>query len=71
MADQENELASGSEAMPRPTYAPVALSMGVMMLAWGILTHWTMSLGGAGLIGWAIYSWMCEICLEWRVNDES
>ncbi len=60
-----------AELKVRPTYAPAALSMGVMFLAWGILTHWTLSLVGAGLCVWALWSWMNEITLEWELGDES
>ena len=65
-----------SEAI-RQTYAPIALAMGITMIFWGILAHpygigiWAMSAGGAGMLVWALYSWMREICHEWSVQDES
>jgi hypothetical protein len=49
-----------SEA-PRPTYAPAAMAMGVMMLLWGVTTMWIMSLAGAGLIVWSLWTWIEEI----------
>lgn len=58
------------EIMPRPTYAPVAMSMGVMFLVWGIMTHWTMSVGGGLLIGWALSSWLGQVCYDWKREDE-
>ena len=71
MNNESKRLAESREVAPRPTYAPAALSMGVVMLAWGILTHWTISLIGAGLFAWALGSWMDEICQQWRTSDES
>ena len=71
MNDNLNNMAESREVMPRPTYAPAAMSMGVMMLVWGILTYWTMSLAGAGLLVWALSSWMNEVCQEWKSQDES
>ena len=50
-----------SEQGPRPTYAPAAMAMGVMMLLWGIVTMGIMSLAGAGLIAWSLWSWINEI----------
>jgi len=61
----------------RQTYAPIAMAMGITMIFWGILAHpygigiWAMSAGGAGMLAWALYSWMREICHEWSVQDES
>jgi hypothetical protein len=58
---------------PRPTYAPVALAMGIAMTAWGILTFSLttnsltfMSVMGAGLMVWALWDWMHEVAIEWR-----
>lgn len=61
----------------RQTYAPIATAMGITMIFWGILAHpygigiWAMSAAGAGLLAWALYSWMKELCHEWSVQDES
>ncbi|WP_425399288.1 hypothetical protein [Aeoliella sp.] len=59
------------ELPPDPTYVPVAMALGIAMLVWGILTHWVMSLAGAGLFVWALWSWMSEICHQWRRQDEA
>lgn len=58
------------DVMPQPTYAPIAMSMGVMFLVWGSMTHWTMSVGGALVIAWALWSWMGQICYDWKLEDE-
>ena len=42
------------------------MAMGIMLLAWGIMTHWTMSLGGLALMGAALWLWMKEIRSDWR-----
>ena len=52
---------SAPETAPRPTYAPAAMAMGVMMLLWGIVTHWIMSLAGASLMIWSLWTWVNEI----------
>jgi len=52
---------AGPTVIPRPTYAPAGLAMGIMMLFWGIMTHWTMSLAGVLLMGWALWTWINEI----------
>ncbi len=49
----------------RPTYAPAALSMGIMFAFWGILTHWSMSLIGGLMMFGAIWAWMHEIRTTW------
>lgn len=48
-------------APPRPTYAPAAMAMGIMMLLWGIVTMWIMSAGGAALMVWSLWTWINEI----------
>ena len=63
--EKPNTDPESGDNMPRPTYAPVAMAMSVTMLAWGILTHWTVSLVGALLFVWALWSWMGEICRQW------
>ena len=53
--------ASEETAALRPTYAPAAMAMGIMMLLWGILTNWIMSAAGAALMAWALWTWIEEI----------
>jgi hypothetical protein len=45
------------EELPEPTYWPFYLAMGIMFLAWGLLTMWEFSLLGViimiiALVGW-------------------
>ena len=59
--DDEPASLSIEEEAPPPTYVPAALAMGIMMLLWGILTNWLMSLAGSLLMVWAIKTWIREI----------
>lgn len=61
--------AAHEEPLPQPSIAPAALAMGIMFLPWGILTHWSMSLAGLCLMGWAITKWVREIREEWAASD--
>jgi hypothetical protein len=53
------------EAPPRPTYAPATMALSIMFTIWGILTHWTMSLAGVGLLIFALGMWINEVRHEW------
>lgn len=62
-----------AEEALRPTYAPVAMAMGIAMFAWGLMALtlninalWFMSLAGAGLMTWALGSWIREIVKQWE-----
>lgn len=59
------ELENEAGTLPGPTAAPPAMAMGIMMLAWGIVTHWTMSVGGLVLMGVALWLWINEIRNGW------
>jgi hypothetical protein len=65
-----------AEPTPRPTYAPVAMAMGIAMTTWGLLTFSLttnsltfMSFMGAGLVLWALWDWMHEVAIEWRSSE--
>lgn len=73
MTDSHNtasESRSQSEVFspPRPTYVPAAAALGIMLLLWGFLTMWIMSVVGAGLLAWAVANWVHEIRYKWRVQ---
>jgi hypothetical protein len=58
---------------PRPTFAPVAMAMGIAMTVWGFMTLrlttgslWFMSVAGAAVVVWALSNWMSEIARQWR-----
>ncbi len=58
VSDEANE---ASEIEVQPTYAPAAMALGVMMLLWGVVTMWIMSVAGACLIAWSLDSWIRDI----------
>jgi redox-regulated HSP33 family molecular chaperone len=71
--DTQHPEPPGETEPPRPTYAPAAMALGVAMTAWGMLTFSLttnsltfMSVMGAGLVAWALWSWMREVAIEWR-----
>jgi hypothetical protein len=45
------------------------MAMGVAMLAWGLLTHWSMSLAGGGLVAWALCSWIGDVARQWSKSE--
>ncbi|TWT35400.1 hypothetical protein KOR34_02910 [Posidoniimonas corsicana] len=60
---------------PCPTYAPIAMAMGVAMTFWGLMAltfninaMWFMSVAGVGLVAWSLKSWIHEIVLVWEAN---
>ncbi len=54
---------------PEPTYAPAALALGVSLGAWGVMTHWIMTLTGAALAVWALAQWFGAIRSDWRREE--
>jgi hypothetical protein len=45
------------EVLPKPTYWPFFLALGLMFMGWGLLTTWIISIAGfivfiISLIGW-------------------
>ena len=55
-ADKETVKAK-PQKLPKPTYWPFFLAMGIMFMAWGLVTFWLISLAGfvvfvISLIGW-------------------
>lgn len=70
-----NDASQATEESIRPTYAPIAMAMGVAMTIWGLMAltlninaMWFMSIAGAGLSAWALKSWIGEIVLTWDSN---
>ncbi len=56
--NQPQELVKAKpEHLPKPTYWPFFLAMGLMFMGWGLLTIWLISVAGfivfvISLIGW-------------------
>ncbi len=47
--------------LPRPTYWPVVLAVGIMFLAWGIVTTVAISVIGLALLALALGGWIGEL----------
>ena len=65
--DEPNQSESEPTAVSvetRPTYAPVALALGIMFLFWGVVTLWVMSVAGGLLMIWALWTWINELRVE-------
>lgn len=52
------------EELPKPTYWPFFLALGVVLIFWGILTSWIVTGIGFILFGIAITGWITEIYKE-------
>ena len=49
------------EPLPRPTYFPAGLAMGVAFLFWGLISSWVVFLVGLVLFSAALAGWITEI----------
>jgi len=52
------------ERLPRPTYFPAGMAMGVAFIFWGFITSWIILLVGFGLFTVMLGGWISEICHE-------
>jgi hypothetical protein len=46
------------EELPKPTYWPFYLAMGIMFLGWGLVTMWEFSLLGLIIMVIALVGWI-------------
>jgi hypothetical protein len=49
------------EKLPRPTYWPVVMALGVVLVSWGIVTTLAISGVGLSLIAVALGGWIVEL----------
>lgn len=49
------------EKLPRPTYWPFFLAMGLAFLFWGLLTTWVILLAGGLIFTVALIGWINQI----------
>jgi hypothetical protein len=54
------------EHIPRPTYWPAVLALGVTFALWGLITTWVISIVGLALMAIATAGWMAE----WRHEQD-
>ena len=50
--------------LPRPTYFPAGLAMGIAFLFWGLITSWVVLVVGLTLFLAALAGWITEIRYE-------
>jgi hypothetical protein len=55
-------------AVPKPTYAPFLLALGITMVFWGVTTSLVMSAGGLVVFAWALWMWIRDIAEAWRTQ---
>lgn len=65
--------AADTDVALRPTYAPIAMAMGIAMSMWGLMglslninAICFMTIAGIFLSTWALKSWIGEIVLHWE-----
>jgi hypothetical protein len=56
------------ERLPRPTYFPAGLAMGIAFLFWGLITSWVTIVVGLALFIASLAGWITEIRYE-RKHD--
>ena len=55
--------------LPRPTYWPFFLAMGVAFLFWGLLTSWMIGAAGLIILGIALTGWITDLRHEQQTKD--
>jgi hypothetical protein len=55
-----------AEHLPRPTYFPAGLAMGIAFLFWGLITSWVIIVVGLALFIASLAGWITEIRYERR-----
>jgi len=46
------------ERLPRPSFAPPILALGLMLLLWGVVTSWIVSVLGIAMVAAATVMWI-------------
>lgn len=59
------------KTLPRPTYWPVVMALGIIFIAWGVVTTWIIASVGAVLFVISLAGWIGEIRNEQREESES
>lgn len=52
------------EILPRPTYMPFVLAFSLMLLGWGLLSTWIISVAGVAGICISLYGWIKDLLNE-------
>jgi hypothetical protein len=70
MANEQSPIAAPNweqlpeEHLPRPTYFPSGLAMGIAFLFWGLITSWVTFVIGVALFTASLAGWITEIRYE-------
>ena len=68
--DRPNWKPTRPQKLPRPTYWPFFLAMGVAFLAWGLLANWIISVVGVVVMIISLAGWIAELRHERRENKD-
>ncbi len=49
------------EHVPRPTYCPAGMALGVALIFWGLILSWVVTAVGTGLLLFMLGGWIAEI----------
>lgn len=52
------------EKIPAPTYAPAALALGIVLILWGLIASWMISLAGGLVSAAALAIWIRELLYD-------
>lgn len=61
MSESPSEL---SDELPQPTYTPAIVGLGIMLIAFGIVSTWAVAVLGALLVAVGLTGWFAEIRRE-------
>ena len=56
--------------LPRPTYMPFLFAFSLMLLGWGLLSTWIISVAGLVGMGISIYGWIKVLLNEPGEEDD-
>lgn len=69
--DEEIRYKAQPEELPKPTYWPFFLALGIVFMFWGILTSWIVTGIGFILFVVALTGWIIEIYRELPKNNQN
>lgn len=66
----QNKYKAQPERLPKPTYWPFFLALGLVCIFWGILTTWIITAIGAIIFVIALSGWITDIYHELLKDDK-
>ena len=64
MTERSGMGGSHSHELPNPTYTPAIVGLGIMLIAWGIVSAWAIAALGTVLVAVGLTGWFTEIRRE-------